>query len=316
MALSSSAVKVADPIRLESAYSDREAVWQKVVSHGPYPLMAGSEGYVELMGSYPLTPFFRTVWARDGVGQDEQVERLLHDGAFMQAARVLFDAEVVRPTNLIVNVMGPMHAGGRHVDTPTFRGLRREDIPMWLLVVMGMSGLFDRWSVRVAGALTWFYDDSDGEFEFWPHGLDAPSETERGPFGNVALVADNDLMYHEVGRIGNPDAFSRDVKLTLSSTIEAVGEEGWEIRDGESTIGRLRRDQVRVSLLWKAITFVNEDAVRIHDEGVDDLNLDTIVSIFSADLVRRGLDVMDPVEPLNDPAWAKTLTSTYMHGTA
>ena len=54
----------------------------------------------------------------------------------------------------------------------------------------------------------------------------------------------------------------------------------------------------------------------MHDEGVDDLDLDTIVSIFSADLVRRGLDEMDPVEPLNDPAWAKTLTSTYMHGTA
>ena len=41
----------------------------------------------------------------------------------MEAARHLFGATVVRPTNLIVNVMGPMPAGGRHVDTPTFRGL-------------------------------------------------------------------------------------------------------------------------------------------------------------------------------------------------
>ena len=53
MALSSSAVRVAEPIRVEPAYSDREAVWQKVVSHGPYPLMAGSDGYVELIGSHP-----------------------------------------------------------------------------------------------------------------------------------------------------------------------------------------------------------------------------------------------------------------------
>ena len=92
-----------------------------------------------------------------------------------------------------MNVMGPMPEQGMHVDTPTFRGFTRGGTPIWLLVVMGMSGLFERWAVRVAGALTWFYERDDGEYEYWPRGLDAPSEDERGPFGNVALVADNDL---------------------------------------------------------------------------------------------------------------------------
>ena len=316
MVVSSSAARVVSPIRVSPAYSDREAVWRTVVSHGPYPLMAGSEGYIELMGSHPLTPFFRSVLGRDGRGQDDEADRLLQHEPFMEAARQLFGAKVVRPTNLIVNVMGPMPAGGRHVDTPTFRGLSRADTPMWLLVVMGMSGLFERWTVRVAGALTWFYDQSDGEFEYWPHGIDAPSETERGPFGNVALMADNDLMYHEVGPLGDVDAFTRDVTLTLTSTICGAGEEGWEIRDGESTIGTLRRDQVRVSLLWKAITFADQDAARVHDEGSEDLGLDTIVCIFGADLARRGLDAPEPAEPLSDPEWATTLTSVYMPGRA
>ena len=57
--------------------------------------------------------------------------------------------------NLIVNVMGPMHDGGTHVDAPTYRGLQRAEAPLWLLVVMGMSGLFERWAVRVWHAETW-----------------------------------------------------------------------------------------------------------------------------------------------------------------
>ena len=64
MVVSSSAARIVSPIRVSPAYSDREAVWRTVVSHGPYPLMAGSEGYIELIGSHPLTPFFRSVLAR------------------------------------------------------------------------------------------------------------------------------------------------------------------------------------------------------------------------------------------------------------
>jgi hypothetical protein len=102
-------------------------------------------------------------------------------------------AQVVRPSSLIVNVMGPMRDGGTHVDAPTFRGLERGVAPLWLLVIMGMSRLFERWAVRVAGGLTWFYDRSDGQFEYRPNGIDAPSEMEIGPYGNVALMADNEL---------------------------------------------------------------------------------------------------------------------------
>src|SRR5580700_9958282 len=229
---------IAPPFMVEPAYLDRPGVWETVLSHGPYPLMAGSEGYIELIGNQPLYPFFRSVWTRDGAGIDEETDRLLHHEPFIRAAGQLFGAEVVRPANLIVNVMGPMHEGGRHVDTPTFRGLRRAETPMWLLVVMGMSGLFDRWTVRVAGALTWFYEKTDGEFEYWPNGVDAPSVIEHGPFENVALVADNDLMYHQVGPIGDVDAFSRDVPLTLTSRIHPLGGEGWEIRDGDAVAGR------------------------------------------------------------------------------
>jgi hypothetical protein len=302
------------PVRVAPAYEDREAVWQTVRSHSPYPLMAGSEGYVELMGDHPLYPFFRSVWAQDGVAVDEETERLLLHQPFIEGAKQLFGASVVRPTALIVNVMGPQADGGAHVDMPTFRGLNRGALPVWLLVTMGMSGLFDRWAVRIAGALTWFHEQSDGEFQYWPHGVNAPHETETGPFGNVALLADNDLMTHRVGRIGDPDAFNREVSLSLKSSIHAVGIDDWEIRDSGGSIGTLQRHQVRVSLLWKAVTFADERAARQHDEHDDDLDLDTIVAIFAADLDQRGLVTAEPSDPRSDVEWAKALTSTYMPG--
>ncbi len=301
------------PIKLEGAYSDRQGVWRAVIRRSPYPLMAGSKGYGELMGDQPLYPFFRSVWAHDGRAKDDAAQELLQYEPFLEAARELFGAEVVRPSSLIVNVMGPMEDGGTHVDAPTFRGLTR-DTPIWLSVLMGMSGLFDRWAVRVAGVLTWFYDKADGEFEYWPSGLGSPSEIESGPFGNTALVADNDLMSHRVRRIGDARSFSQEVDLTPSSAIHAVEGDRWEIRDGQSVLAVLRNEDVRVSLLWKAVTFADERAADVYDNHEDDLTLREIVSTFSADLAGRGLPSQEPTDPFRDPEWAKVLAGVYMVG--
>ena len=77
-------------------------------------------------------------------------------------------------------------------------------------------------------------------------------------------------------------------------------------------IGALDWRRVRVSLLWKALTFANEDAARVYDEHEDDLDVDTIVSVFADDLAKRGLRVDAPEDPLADPTWSKVLTATYM----
>jgi hypothetical protein len=79
-----------------------------------------------------------------------------------------------------------MATGHRHVDVPSYCGLIGK-VPPWFLMVMGVSGLFDRWTIPVAGAVTWFYPGADGEYEYWPRGIDHTSECERGPFGNVAF---------------------------------------------------------------------------------------------------------------------------------
>ena len=310
MATAKTAPVTIPPLRVEPAYTDRHAVWRTVLDHAPYPMMVAGAGYGEMMQFAPLEPWFRTSWAADGNRVDESIRVLLDDPRFIDGAAKLFGAEIVRPQSLVVNVMGPMETGHRHVDVPTYRGFSAK-VPIWFAMVMGVSGLFDRWTVRVAGALTWFYDGTDGEYEYWPQGIDHPSESERGPFGNVALFGDNDLMFHQVGAIGDAQQFQDRIKLTAQSEIRPSSE-CWEITDGTSVIGTLPNDQVRISLLWRAVTFRNEREARAYDEHRDDLDVETAVSIFCTDLTERGIDFTPPQDPFHDQAWSTLLTQTYL----
>jgi hypothetical protein len=310
MATAKTAPVTVPPLRVEPAYSDRDAVLRTILDHAPYPMMVAGAGYGQMMQFAPLEPWFRSSWAADANRLDESIRVLLDDQRFIDAAGKLFGARVIRPQSLVVNVMGPMEAGYRHVDVPSYRGFSAK-IPIWFPMVMGVSGLFDRWAVRVAGALTWFYDGSGGEYEYWPQGIDHPSECERGPFGNVALFGDNDLMFHQVGAIGDAQQFRDQVKLSVQSKIRP-SDEGWEITDGTSVIGALPNDQVRISLLWRAVTFRDEREARAYDEHEDDLNVETAVSTFCADLTERGIDFTPPQDPFDDQAWSALLTQTYL----
>jgi hypothetical protein len=298
------------PLRVEPAYADRDAVRRTILDHAPYPMMSAGAGYGEMMQSAPLEPWFRTTWAAGTNSLDESIQALIDDPRFIEGAGNLFGAKVIRPQALVVNVMGPMAAGFRHVDLPTYRGISPRT-PLWFPMVMGVSGLFERWAVRVAGALTWFYDGTDGEYEYWPHGIDQPSESERGPFGNVALFGDNDLMFHQIGAIGDAQDFKDQIKLTVQSQIRP-GDDGWEITDGTSVIGTLPNDQVRISLLWRAITFRDEREAHVYDEHEDDLDVETAISRFCDDFTERGIDFTPPQDPFNDQTWSTLLTQTYL----
>ena len=304
---------IAAPVTVSPAFADRDAVWRMVRTHSLYPLMAALAGYGEMMGE-DLSPWFRSNWALDGRAVDDETMALLHHEPFVDAARRLFGAEVVRPVTIVTNLNGPMALGPAHVDTPTFRGLERSEVPVWLLVVMGASGLFERWSVRVAGAITWFYDRDDGEYEYWPRGLDHDSECLRGPFGNVALVGDNDLMPHRVGTIGDHRSFASRVRVTRDSTIRCTDRGDWEIANPGSASQVVPGADIRVSILWKAMTFRDAREARVFDDHEDDLDVATVVERLRADLATRGQVVEEPSDPYQDPAWSQVLTDVYVLG--
>jgi hypothetical protein len=168
--------------------------------------------------------------------------------------------------------------------------------------VMGASGLFEPWRVVRASTLSWFYEASGGGFDYWPEGLDGPMRSERAPFGNVAVIADNDRMYHRIGPIGDPHA--SPLRISALAQIQPAGDGNWAIVDNGEVRATYPDRAIRLSIVWKA-------EVRDRELKNDNLDLDRIMAIFTADLRRRGVDFDTPSNPLAEAGWLLLLQRTY-----
>jgi hypothetical protein len=171
---------------------------------------------------------------------------------------------------------------------------------------MGQSGLFEPWRVIQAGAVTWLYDGPAGNFEYWPQGLNGPMAVEGSPFRNVAIMSDNDRIYHRIGRVGEPDA--ELPQITSAAEIRAAGRGVWEIVENGETRATYPACAIRLSLVWKAI--------RESDADSELLTLDRVMSMFIADLHRRGVAFRVPADPLSDNEWMALLDRSYYVGPA
>jgi hypothetical protein len=194
-----------------------------------------------------------------------------------------------------------MPPGPTHVDIPTFHGATRDQYPLGFLKAMGASELFEQWRLIQAGAVSWFYDGPGGNFEYWPEGHDGPMFTEQAPFRNVAIMADNDRMYHRIGRVGAPNA--KLPRMSAAAEIHPVGDGNWAIVENGETRATYPSDAIRLSLVWKA----DLDA----EASFESLTLDRVMSIFTADLRRRSSDFRVPADPLADVEWVALLDRIY-----
>ena len=299
------------PIRIDRVFDDPSAVRALVKRHGPYRAMASYLSVSDTRGERTTTaeggtlPWFRATWAAKGQPLVEGVAVILENERFREAASRFFQTAEVTPNTVVVNVNAPMPPGAIHVDIPSFQGADRDRYPIKLLRAMGASGLFEPWRIVEAGAVVWFYDGPGGAYDYWPDGLDGPMRSERPPFTNCALVADNDRMYHRIGWIGAPAP--KIPTITPTAQIEIVSGNGWVIRDGGRVRASYSDEQIRISILWKARVKPPDAA-----DGGDPLTPDRIVEIFARDFESRGLRIATPSSPLSDETWLDLVHSTHV----
>ena len=294
-------------IRIEPAFADRERIRAMFERHAPYRALAsyapeGLKDESREEAKRPVLPWFRGDWALDGEPLVEGAELILHNRKFLEAARAAFDTPLVYPEFVAVNINAPSPAGRTHIDNPSFYGATRGDYPLPILRVMGFSGLFDAWRVVRASTLCWFYEGSGGSFDYWPDGIDGPMRTEQPPFGNVALCADTDRVYHRIGAIGNGDA--ELPQMSASAEIQPDSRGNWTVLEDGEVRAIYPSHAIRFSILCKA-------EVRDDDSKPENLNLDRIMAIFRADLRHRGIDFHVPSDPSADTAWILLLQRIY-----
>lgn len=311
------------PVIVDEVLPDAATVRRLVEANAPYwpvqryfssaqeqaALSDSVRGIEGASGAAPLIvgPVFRGDWAYDRALVDG-VEVFLHNERFVDAARTLFGGAVVRPQIVYVNLTTPMPAGDPgHTDVPAFRGVDRTGYPVWLLVTMGRSGLFERWRIPIATAVAWYYDGDGGGFTYWPDGPDK-SPVKRTTRSNTAVVGDNDVMFHRVDAVGDE---KMPWNMTLDSVLEHAGGDDWRIVDGDDVLAAYRWGDVRISVSWKAQVLRDEDEARLVDEHVDDLSFERVLEVFAADLAERGRPVAIPDDPRHDPGLVATLTDAY-----
>lgn len=260
-----------------------------------------------------VPPWFRTDMATFGECHAEGTEPLLGNPRFVDAARQVFGQEVlVEPTTLYVNVMAPASFPFvAHLDVPVFRGANRANTPVWLLKTMHASGLFESERIRMATAVSWFYDGPGGDFHYWPDGPDGPSRLESPPFTGAAVVADNEQTFHGVAPVGEGSVES-PTDLSLDAVMNYVpSREEWVIEDHDRVVAALDLCDVRVTTSWKAQ--IHRDAAEraLVRSGEGNLDVETIVGRLDDDLTRRDAPAPRASDPLTDPEWMEALSDAY-----
>ncbi len=305
-----------DPGRVEALVTELQPYWpvQRYVSNtSEYAALSGG-GDATRAAAMPVAPVFRRDWAVAG-DVLPGVADLLDHGPFVDAARKVFDAEIVCPHTVYANLTWqlPFAQGRGHVDIPAFRGFDRTTIPVTFLTIMGLSGLFEEERVKIATAVAWLYSGSDGGFEYWPNGPDEPPVVHEGAIYNTAIVGDNDFMWHRVRPLGDPaDGM---VQLSLDSELTSDDGRDWHIDEPDvGEVARFARDALRVSISWKATVYFSEDDRRRHEDHSDDLDGEAVLERFAADLTARDLDPTVPEsDPFRNPEFVARLQSAYMH---
>ena len=262
-----------------------------------------------------LTPTFRGFFANGGVCLYPEAEPILYDRRFMAWAREFWGARYCQPMKILFNVNGPAwNNDPGHLDAPRFRGMGLVNTPTWLLAVMGKSGLFQPWAIKMAEVIAWFQRGAEGGgFTYWPEGPLAPPKRLVPPFWNRGVVTHNTAMYHRgesngpIGQRANPKGLSFD--STFSG--DPADPDRWQIRTGNTVIARYATEELRLLVHWDAELYTDLDDLRRHVDHLDDIAPDRVFETFVADLRARSVPFDVPSDPMHDPRFIEILARTY-----
>jgi hypothetical protein len=241
------------------------------------------------------TSYFRELYAHGGSVSVEGIETILGNEALIAAARGLYGMPVVVPYLAYGNMLVPGQELGLHTDVPAFRGADRTGLPLWLLVVMRHSGLFERWRISIATAVAFVGDCAGGEFAYYPNGETGPGR-ETHPDSGAAIVLDADSIFHGVDRVSGDDTALR----TLGSRpmqLASRGDRTWQLRRSSSEMPgpefAFSSDQLRFSMSWKAYCFEDEHERSVWEAHTDDLRCSAIIGALTDEMCRRGVVARD-----------------------
>jgi hypothetical protein len=220
---------------------------------------------------------------------------MLGNSALADAARELFGMSLIVPTIVYGNLLVPGQELGLHTDVPAFRGADRTTFPLWFLVVMRHSGLFEKWRIPVATAVVFVGACDGGEFAYFADGPLGPA-TQIDPDSGTCIIFDADTVFHGVDRVMGDDSGVRSVKRGKKMRLVNRGDRQWLLRTNisdpnsheDEACFEYGSDQLRFSASWKAYCFADQSDRDAWENHEDDLEAGAIMDSLVAELCERG----------------------------
>jgi hypothetical protein len=232
------------------------------------------------------TNYFRETYAYGSELKIEGIAPFMNHTVMQAAARKISGCEEVVPAIVYANLLVPGQELAIHTDVPEFRGANRRNAPQWLLVCMLHSGLFDRWRIPILTCVSWFGAAAGGAFTFYPIGASGARESIPAQH-NSAILIDTDRVFHGVERVEKSRC--ELPVIGLQTRLHYLGNDQWEIREGEQTLASYSWEQVRYSISWKGYCFRDAVERKIWEDHSDDLGIEQIVDILEQELRDRGM---------------------------
>ena len=321
----------APPREIDNVYTDdqRERLLDVVRTEGPWKLIiaqhfaSADELMATMSGVFPkgftpsldlfLTPTFRGYLANYGAVLFPQLQDCFYNAEFLEMAKSYWNAEYAKPQLMLFNINGPCaNRDPGHLDSPSFRGVRHENAPTWLTSVMGKSGLFQDYLIKMAQVITWFSLDHGSGFTYWPDGpLRAPKRV-LPPINNRGVIVQNEMMVHRGEANGSLDQqIPPGLAFDTVFTGDPDDHDHWLLKNGDEPIARHHTDELRFLVHWSAEVFSDYAELKKNMEGSDDLTVQQAIDTMVTDVNAQGIKLAMPDDPLHDPEFIRTLNAAY-----
>ncbi len=319
-----------EPRIIDGVYTEDqfESLLGVVKEHGPWPtitahhfqsveeLIATTSGVVPKGHGLTLdamaTANFRGFYAANSCCYYPEIHDCFFNAGFIERVKDYWGAKYAKPTLMLFNICGPHNSGlSPHLDAVTFRGVRIENTPVWMQNVMGKSGLFRDYIVKMAQVITWFWLGEEGTFTYWPDGpLGAPRRIEH-PMWNKGVVVQNELMFHRGDPVGRPDERAVPGLANRSRIGYRASTDDWAVSTDGEVMRTYEPGNVRFLVHWNAEVYADLDEAKLVMDHTDDLTHDRVVATLLADMRAKGVKVAEPSDPFHDDDFIHALISTY-----
>jgi hypothetical protein len=297
-----------------------EAPWNLIIAQH---FASADELMATLSGSFPegveptldmfLTPTFRGFLANYSTCFYPELHDCFYNETFLNHAKSYWGAKYAKPQMMLFNINGPCgNTDPGHLDSPSFRGIRYENSPTWLCSVMGKSGLFTDYLIKMAQVITWFSRDPNSGFTYWPEGpLKTPQRLD-SPIYNRGVVVQNEMMFHR-GEANGPLELQRPQGLDFTTTFsgDPTDNNHWLLKTGDKVIARHHTDELRFLVHWSAEVFEDFGELKKNMDGTDDLTHERAIGMLLDDARSKGFKIETPTDPLHDPVFIRAINAVY-----